>query len=326
MSLINRLSLFPVTFFSVSLGLAGFTIAWQRLEELFLPDSRIGLVLPWMTLSVFSLILLAYLVKLLFHTSRVREEWSHPVRISFFPAASISMLLLSVAFLEISRTVSFWLWTGGALLHLVLTIRIVSTWIHHDRFRITHMNPAWFIPAVGNIVVPIAGIVHAPPAISWFFFSIGLVFWLALFVLFLYRIIFHAPLAERILPTMFILIAPPAVGFIALTRLTGQAGEAGTVLYNFAAFMTLLLLANGRRYLRLRFSLSWWAYSFPLAAMTISSILMYRTSGDPFFKLLALGLGLVVTILILILVAGTIIAIKNRRLCVEEEPDSPPVP
>ncbi len=41
-------------------------------------------------------------------------------------------------------------------------------------------TPAWFIPVIGNLVVPLAGTAHAPVDISWFFFGGGLLYWLAL--------------------------------------------------------------------------------------------------------------------------------------------------
>ena len=62
-----------------------------------------------------------------------------------------------------------------------------------------------------------------------------------------YRVLFHHPIDERLMPTLFILIAPPAVGFIAYTRLTG--GELDTfarVLYYSGLFLTLLLFTPGR--------------------------------------------------------------------------------
>ena len=48
--------------------------------------------------------------------------------------------------------------------------------------RLIRTNP-WFIPVVGNIIVPIAGVDDAPAEVSWFFFSFGLIFWIALFTL-----------------------------------------------------------------------------------------------------------------------------------------------
>lgn len=98
---------------------------------------------------------------------------------------------------------------------------IVSRWITKN-YEIIHSNPAWFLPVVGNIIVPIFGVDVAHKEISWLFFSVGLSFWLLLFTIIVYRIIFHHQLAEKFIPTLFILIAPPAIGFVLLRRIAGE--------------------------------------------------------------------------------------------------------
>ena len=103
-----------------------------------------------------------------------------------------------------------------------------------DKFQITHMSPAWFIPPVGSMVVPVAGVEHYAHEPLWFFFSLGLMFWVILLVIFFNRIIFHNPLPNKLLPTLFILIAPPAIGFISYVKLTGGLNEFGRILYYFA--------------------------------------------------------------------------------------------
>ena|GEM_PF-3316996 len=72
------------------------------------------------------------------------------------------------------------------------------------------------------MLVPVAGVPLGYTDISWFFFSIGILFWGMLLTIIFYRVLFDNPLEERLMPTLFILIAPPAVGFIAYTRLTGE--------------------------------------------------------------------------------------------------------
>ncbi len=75
------------------------------------------------------------------------------------------------------------------------------------------MSPVWFIPVVGNILVPLAGVVHARRTRSRFFFSTGLIFWIVLQTLFFYRIFFHHPLPEKLLPTFFHPSGSPHTGF-----------------------------------------------------------------------------------------------------------------
>jgi tellurite resistance protein len=84
----------------------------------------------------------------------------------------------------------------------------------------------------------------APVEISWFFFSIGVVFWIVLLAVVMYRLFFHAPLALRLTPTLFILLAPPSVGFVAWSGLVGGLDAFGRVLYYTALFLALLLVSN----------------------------------------------------------------------------------
>jgi tellurite resistance protein len=153
----------------------------------------------------------------------LKNEFKNITKLSFFPAISISQLLLGIASTALSPGLSCLLWMVGTVVHFCFSVAVISIWIRHPSLEINHISPAWFIPVVGNILVPIAGVAHAPVEISWFFFSIGLIFWVALFTILLYRLLFHNPLSERLLPTLFILIAPPAVGFISYVKLTGAS-------------------------------------------------------------------------------------------------------
>ena len=55
-------------------------------------------------------------------------------------------------------------------------------------------------------------------------------------------------------------------------------------MYYVAIFLTLMLVTQARRFLKLEFYLSWWAYSFPSAAITIATLLMYERLQLPFFR------------------------------------------
>ncbi len=247
------------------------------------------------------------------------KEWGHPVKMNFVPTVSIALILLSIAWLPVSAPYSKLLWLAGVALHLFLTLHVITQWMHQSKFEIVHLNPAWFIPVVGNILIPIAGVVHAPVEISWFFFSIGLMFWPVLLTIIFYRVIFHGSLPERLMPTLFILIAPPAVGFLSYLKLNG--GEVDTfahVLYHGALFFTLLLFSQLRMFTRLKFFLSWWAYSFPLTAITVATLAMFEHTGVILFLRLAGILLGIATVVIAGLLARTALAVARREICLEE--------
>ncbi|KAA6185800.1 C4-dicarboxylate ABC transporter [Thiohalocapsa marina] len=314
---VRRLPYLPISFFAMVMGLTGLTIGWEKAQMVFGVDLNITTWMVGICSGVFVLLFVLYFSKLVLHGQSVLAELRHPVKLNFFPTISISLLLLAVAYLGIDREVSQWLWLVGMALHLLFTLYVVNVWIHHEHFEIKHMNPAWFIPAVGNVLVPVAGVPLGYADVSWFFFSVGMLFWVILLTIIMYRVLFHQPLDEHLMPTLFILIAPPAVGFIAYTRLIGDLDTLARVLYYSGLFLTLLLFTQVGRFARLRFFLSWWAYTFPLAAISIASLLMFELSGgaDTYRWIGAVLLALL-TVIVVLLLARTLIAVFRHQICV----------
>jgi tellurite resistance protein len=141
---------------------------------------------------------------------------------------------------------------------------------------------------------------------------------MVLFAILVYRVIFHSPLPDKLMPTFFIFIAPPAVGFVSYVTLTGDLDPFARVLYSTALFLTLLLFAQIPRFSRLAFDLSWWAYSFPLAAVTIATTLMHERSGAGLYRTLAFALLAVLAALVGTLVVRTAAATRHRGLALDE--------
>ncbi|OUD13751.1 SLAC1 anion channel family protein [Thioflexithrix psekupsensis] len=315
---VNRLQHFPVTFFAVVMGLSGLAISYQKAHEVLGLPHWIGMGLAYLVLILFAVISLIYGLKMVKYPAEVRGEFTHPIRLNFFAAISISMLLIAVIYHSIQASMAIYAWYAGAILHLFLTLYVLSFWINHN-VEIHHSNPAWFIPIVGNVIIPVAGIHYVPTEIVFFFFSIGLFFWLVLFTLIFYRIIFHHQLVEKFMPTLFIFIAPPAIGFVAYVKMVGQLDLTGQLLYNVGLFFTLLLFFMYKNFTRLKFFISWWAFTFPMAAMTIATIVRYQLTQQPFFEFLSYILLILSTLIITTVAVRTIQHIIKGEICVVEK-------
>ncbi|MBC7291989.1 MAG: C4-dicarboxylate ABC transporter, partial [Actinotalea sp.] len=163
----QRLEHLPVTFFAVVMGLGGLALAWLRAADVLGAPSAVGVVLFWVATTVYAAILVAYLLKLVRHPAAVRAEIAHPVRIAFVPTVSIGLLLLAAAGRAVVPGVATALWWVGAAAQLVLTLAVINAWIQRPVFAMVHVSPAWFIPVVGNLVVPLAGASLAPAEVSW---------------------------------------------------------------------------------------------------------------------------------------------------------------
>jgi len=159
--------------------------------------------------------------------------------------------------------------------------------------------------------VPIAGVDLGYVELSWFFMSVGLIFWLILLTLVMNRLVFHDPLPERLQPTLVILIAPPAAGFLAWVKLTGGIDHLAHILLNGGYFFGLIVAVQLPRILRLPFAMSFWALSFPVAALTIASLQYAEVTGSTAHHLIGLGLLLALTVTLGALLIRTFRAVSS---------------
>lgn len=314
----SRLEHFPITFFATGMGMMGLTLAWRAAEAAFGWPHQISGVLLALSIAGLAVVSLFYGAKLLRHSADVAAEWRHPVRIAFFPAISISLLLLAAALTEQAPAIATAIWLPAMALQGVLALSVVSAWIGHRPFQHQALTPAWFIPAVGNVVVPLAGARLGYMELSWLFFSGGLIFWIVLLTLVMNRLMFHDPLPGKMVPALVILVAPPAVAFTAWLRLTGEPGHFGHFLLSSAYVFALVVATQAGRLRNLPFALSWWALSFPLAALAIASFGYAGAAASLAHKVIGAGLLALLTIVVIGLVWRTAGAIRSGTICVPE--------
>lgn len=313
-----KLEFFPITMFSIVMGLSGFTIALGKFYHIqWLPKLFYDVML-FVVLFLFLLFGTLYLLKLVFYPAEVKKDFAHRIRINFFSTVSISLLLLSIAYYTYFPLLAIVFWWLGTILHTYFTYKTISFWIQHN-FEIQHFNPAWFIPVVGNILIPIVGVDMVPAPISAFYLASGAFFWIILFTIFFYRAVFHAQLAEKFVPTFFILLAPPAVGFISYIRLAASWDMFSVAMLMLAYFFVGVLFFLRKSFLKLKFFISWWAFTFPLAAVTIASTVAFQITAEPIFKYLSWLFLLLATVVIAIVAWHTLIHVRKGEICVNEE-------
>lgn len=311
-----RLKHYPITFFAIVMGLMGLTLAFHAASPIYKLAETAAQVMLWFGIVVAAVIAAVYFAKALRYPGMVAWEWHHPVRLAFFPTITISLLLMATALSAHYPQAARIVWMVGVAGQGVLTVAVINGWISHRSFEVGHLTPAWFIPAVGNVIVPVAGAEMGYIEISWAFFAVGMVFWGILLTLVMNRLVFHDPIPARLLPTMVILIAPPSVAFVAYVKMTGGVvdGFARALIYT-GYFFAALVVAELPRLARLPFALSWWALSFPLAALAIASFLFARIEHNGFHQ----TVGLVVLLVLVLVVAGlilrTALAIARNEIC-----------
>lgn len=313
----NRLKFFPVMMFAVVMGLSGLTIVYQKAHEILGFTSFIGDFLAWIDFVIFLIILIVYICKISLYFDEVKKEFNHPIRINFFAASAISFLLVSIVFHQINHTIALYCFYIGTFLQTFFTFYTISFWVKCN-LKIEHSNPAWLIPIVGNVLVPVSGVSMVSNEFLIYYFSVGIFFWIVLTAILINRIIFHHQLAGKFIPTLFIFIAPPSVSFISYVKMFGSVDIFAQFLYSLALFFSFLLFFMYKSFMNLKFFISWWAFTFPLAAVTIASMLAFKKMQFISYYYYSYFFMIVTTLVVVFVLIKTIKHMLMHEICIQE--------
>ncbi len=314
---------FPLALFASVMGLGGLAFVWRAAAVLFGFEEYWAHLPFGLSVLAFMAVLAAAVLKAIRCPARMRDEWRDPVRLNFFAAGTISLMLIGTYLVPLSHGIAVVLWATGTALHLLLTLTALRTWIETEDVPVKGLNPTWFMPVVGNLLVPVGGAPLGFVELSWFHFTIGAFFWPLLLGQILNRLFFHGRLAPAAQPSLFIMLSPPAVGFLAYRALTGAPDAFAWFLLYVTVFMLLLLLLMLPRLMRSPFTGSWWSFSFPTAAACVCLVEYAAITAGPAARAVAALGAIVTTLLVAFLVLRTAGAIWSGTLFGREPEERP---
>lgn len=314
--------------YAIPMGLGGLSLAWHRAAPLMgeMADG-ISLVLGLVAAGVFALLLLATLVRLQRHPEAWAEDRKHPVRHTFIATLPLSMMLLATVAVALlgPHPASRALWWLGSVGQMAVTWWVLSRWWLGNKpggLQWASFTPALFIPVVGNVLAPLAGVPlgHADWAAAQF--GVGLMFWPVVLILLLVRMAVQGPFPDRMLPTVFIVIAPPTlVGLGALQM--GASLSVGWACWGMALFSFFWAGSQAGRIRDLPFGMAHWGMSFPLAAFAAFTLRLAEPGGV--LAVAGPALLALASLIILALAMGTARGLRDGSL-LAPEPVAPIVP
>ncbi|MBX9750650.1 MAG: hypothetical protein K5Q68_13775 [Roseococcus sp.] len=255
---------FPLPLLAVPLGLGGLGLAWREVWSLPVSEVVLALmVLAWL------LILGLHLARAVRHREAALADWRNPMRCGFVGAASIGMMLTAAALTPYLPGFARGLLLLAITLHLGVGLALLARVLRGEGSH-AMLVPPLMIPLVGNVLAPVFCAPLGLPMLGWMLFGVGMLLWLAVQPLLLGRL-FEAPLPPPLRPSLAILLAPSAVGALAVEALGGPQ-PAFLALYGLAAFTFALLLVVLRHMLGAGFTLGYWGLTFPLAAFTAATM------------------------------------------------------
>lgn len=275
----------PVGLFGAVMGLVGLSVAWREASRLYGVPGMVSDGIGVIAVAVFAVLVASYGLKCLTAWPAVKAEFNHPIAGCLFGTVLISLLLLPIVLARFSQTLALGMWLVGAIAMTLFAWIIVGRWMT-DRQQSAHSTPAWMIPVVGLLDLPLAMPALGLPAgsgVGVFALAVGLFFAVPLFTLIFSRLLFEEPMPNALRPSLMILVAPFAVGYSTYTVVTGNHDVFAQALYMLTLFVLAVLIGQ-MRYLAAccPFRVSWWAVSFPLAASAICALRYAAVNPGPF--------------------------------------------
>jgi tellurite resistance protein len=272
----------PAGLFAIPVGLFGLAGAWRRAGAYgWGIAADIESVLSWSAATILVVALALYGAKAKRCWAAVLRESQHPVQGSLQSLLPLSVLLAVINF----GHPDYGIWMAATLAALGLNALIgyrVIAMLATGQMPGNAVTPALYLPVVGGALVGgMAMTTLAYPAWGAVLFGIGLAGW-ALLEARVLNALFGGPLPEPVRATIGVELAPPAVATLAAAVIwpalpgTALAVGVGISIAPYAG-----VLARFRWWSEVPFSLGFWSFSFPLAAMSSIVIETLHRGGWP---------------------------------------------
>lgn len=286
---------FAPSWFAAVMGTGVLAIGAMRFSETYPVLKPVGTVLHGFNLVLFLLLLLPWTLRWFRYRAAALGALRHPVMGQFYATIAIASLVLAFECVIYGEHVALaaGLWTVGVLGSLLFSFVGFWTLFNNPDVTLDQVTPGMFLPPVGLVVVPLAGLPlmgQAAGSLRELLFLVnvaclgaGFFLWLGLLALTVHRFVLGRPMPGALLPTLWINLGPIGVvclGLVGLAETLSLAGIretlplAALLLWGFGAWWLVMagaLTLSAWRRGELPFSLTWWAFTFPLGAFANAS-------------------------------------------------------
>ncbi|KAK3159582.1 hypothetical protein QOZ80_1BG0048470 [Eleusine coracana subsp. coracana] len=334
------LSRFHAGYFRISLALSGQALLWRRLRDdhyssetelLLLPS--VAFLLLW-SLALLSLLVLCslYAARCILRFPAVQAEFRHHVAMNYLFAPWISWLLLLQSapscFPVFPNIISSLLLCAFSLPILALDVKIYGQWFTRGKkFLSMVANPASHITVIANLVTARAAAKMGwhEPAVA--IFAVGAAHYLVLFVTLYQRFLGSDSLPAVLRPVFFLFFAAPSMASLAWEAISSSSASSSSsfgtgckMLFFLSLFLFASLVCRPTLFKRAmrRFSVAWWAYSFPLTALALAAAEYAHNVRQPAANVLMLALAVLSVLVTLALMLFT--ALRTNDLLPHDDP------
>ncbi|CDF38546.1 unnamed protein product [Chondrus crispus] len=322
---------------AVALAFFAFTGMWQTAALHFgmiqIPRA-IWYTMYFVSCLILSISALIYLTRAIIYPRSIIDDFNHKRLINFFfmPVMIGALCILTTPlFLRTLNQFIVGFYVLGAY-QVGLALYLYGDWLfglHPTNF----IHPLVFMQTIGFFLLANIGASAHLVEHAFAMLSVGCLFWLLVFITNFQHL---SPAldkgSERPQPTFFLFIAPPAqaaLAFVVLQMAEAVNPEKKNALLTIVndmewpkaaqaflyidLFLYLLMFRLFPTFWTQKFSVSWWAYIFPLSAAASSVIWRYKVEEEMFWGVLAVLLGLIACVAMIVVSCFTVWALGSGR-------------
>ncbi len=316
-------------------------------------------ILLFLNIALFVILIIPWIIRWFTHFDKVLEDLRHSIMANFFVTMPVGVVVLgtnlfiigpkyfSSSFIDHTGIV---LWIFGCLSIMYFGIAAAFNLFRADKVSHEVTNFAWLISPVASIVIPLLGdfvaknyipsnipLARTVNLVDIIFYGTGFMLFILFSSVVLQRFVSH-PMPESVAaPTFWIMLGPVGGGVVSLMGLASISKAVGLlssvsslnilaiIFWGFGLWAFLFVLAISFWYLlkgKIPFSLSWWAFIFPLAIYAISSYSVYLYTKVDAIYWYTIVLVVLLSLLWLVAFINSIIGIYTKKLLIPKKSNS----
>jgi tellurite resistance protein len=258
----------PLNTLAIPFGLSGLAAVWTGAGRDLGWTEGIGDALWGVAGIAWVWMIVAHSMRGAKSTDTLASQLRHPAQGPIAALVPIVGMLLGATLFRVLP------WAGTTLvIASIVAAALFAGWIlaswTSGQVPIDSVHGGYFLPTVAaGLVAATASAEVGLTVLAEGVFAVGILFWVVIFVLLLGRLATRPELPPALTPTLAIIVAPPAVAGTAWFAITGaRVGPIDYALAGVTVVMVLMQLFLVPRYRKLGFSLGFWSFTFPFAAV-----------------------------------------------------------
>ncbi|QCO97241.1 potassium-tellurite ethidium and proflavin transporter [Arthrobacter sp. 24S4-2] len=319
----------PLNTLAIPLGLAGLAQVWSVATSALSLPFELGQAF-WLIAAISWIWTIAVHV---YRGTRTDQPLSH--QLTHFAQGPLAALLPIAAMLlgaALHRTIPI----AGTVLTLIslgaaaaFAAWILSFWMRGE-MPLESVHGGYYLPiSAAGLVGALTAAETGPEWLAVGSFAIGIFFWLVISVFVFLRLALRPTMPAPLVPTLAIMMAPPAVASAAwLTISGGRPDHVFEGLTAMTALMMMIQVLLLPRYCALPFSLGFWSFTFPVASVAALAITWLHLLQPLAWQAITVGLLAAVTLLVVSIATKSILLLiatarEARRLPAAIRADAP---